>query len=121
VLQLTASHSAVEAAGQNWELEIEKAVQNSDVIVVFLSQRGMTETGYLHKEISLALEVAQRQPKGTISVIPIRLDDCSPPRALKHLQWIDVSKVGKLTFGSKSLYAPLVEGLFEKAVESIPR
>jgi hypothetical protein len=91
-------------AGQPWELEIEKAIERATAVVVFLSQRAVSSAGYLHKEISIALDIAQRQPEGSIAIIPIRLDSGEPPRGLRHLHWIDVSQVDRLSFNDKASY-----------------
>jgi len=73
--------------GHDWELEIEKAVQESDVVIVFISSSGMDRNGYLHKELALAIEAAQRKPEGAIYIIPICLDGCEPPKRLAHLHY----------------------------------
>jgi hypothetical protein len=71
--------------GHDWELEIKRAVRESHAVVAFISSSGMHRRGYLHKEISLAIDVAEEQPKGTIYIIPICLDDCEIPDRLSHL------------------------------------
>ena len=48
--------------GQDWDLEIRKAVRNSDTVVVFLSNSSITKEGYIQKEIRLALDVADEKP-----------------------------------------------------------
>jgi hypothetical protein len=68
---------------------VEKAVESSDVIAVFLSSKALDNSGYLHKEIRIALDAAERLPEGSIKVVPIRLDDHEVPRRLQHLHWID--------------------------------
>jgi hypothetical protein len=75
-------------AGHNWKLEIEKAVEASDVVVLFISPSGVDRAGYLQKEIALAIDVAERQPEGRIYLIPVRLGECEMPRRLSHLHWI---------------------------------
>jgi hypothetical protein len=84
--------------GQNWELEIANAVERATVITVFLSQSAISKEGYLHKELAIALETAQRQPEGAITIVPIRLDEVEPPRSLRHLQWIDVQHADRFIF-----------------------
>ena len=37
--------------GQDWDLEIRKAVRESDVVVVCLSNSSITKAGYVQKEI----------------------------------------------------------------------
>ena len=37
-----------------------------------------------------ALDIADKQPKGTIFIIPVKLEPCSVPRRLKKRQWVDL-------------------------------
>lgn len=76
--------------GHEWEYEIEKAVRRSDVIVVCLSQRSINKRGYVQKEIKLALDEADKQPEGTIFIIPVKLEECDVPQRLSHLQWVNL-------------------------------
>jgi len=74
-------------AGQDWKLEIKKAVRNSDIFVVLLSDKSSSKTGYVQKEIAQALDFAEEQPEGTIFIIPVRLEDGLIPERLKHFHW----------------------------------
>jgi len=74
--------------GQDWELEIRKAVRESDAVVVFMSRQSIDQIGYLHKELSITLDVAKEQPEGSIFLIPIRLGEASVPERLQHLHWL---------------------------------
>lgn len=76
--------------GQNWRLEISRAVRTSDIVLVCLSRQSVTKRGYVQKEIRIALDIADEQPEGTIFLVPIRLEDCIPPDRLSHLQRVDV-------------------------------
>jgi hypothetical protein len=78
--------------GQEWELEIEKSVEKSDVVIVCLSNKSITKAGYVQKEIKFALDIADRQPEGTIYIIPLRLEDCILPNRLKRWQAIESYK-----------------------------
>src|SRR5687768_4164314 len=62
--------------GVLWEREINKAVRDTDVILVCLSQASQNKRGYLHKEIRYALDAADEQPEGAVFLIPLRLDEC---------------------------------------------
>jgi uncharacterized protein YfeS len=73
-------------AGQNWDLEIEKAIQNSDVIIVCLSKTSINKEGYVQKEIKRALDISEEKPEWVIHLIPLKLDDCDIPRALAKRQ-----------------------------------
>ena len=76
--------------GQTWELEIKKAIKESNFIVLVLSQDSMNKQGYFHKEIQFALDVYATIPAGNIFLIPTRLDDCSVPEMLNTIQWVDM-------------------------------
>jgi len=76
--------------GQDWRLEIPKAVREADVVVVCLSKRSITKEGYVQKEIKFALDIAEEKPEGTIFLIPARLEDCVVPDRLNRWQWVDL-------------------------------
>ncbi|KAF5412531.1 MAG: Hercynine oxygenase [Candidatus Methanocomedens sp.] len=75
--------------GQKWEFEIAKAVKNSDVVIVCLSHKAINKSGYVQKEIKFALDKADEQPEDTVSLIPLKLEECNVPERLRHLHWID--------------------------------
>lgn len=76
--------------GQDWELEIRRAVRASDVVLVLSSQKSVTKAGYVQKEIKIALDEADKQPEGAIYIIPVRLEACQLPDRLSHVQWVDL-------------------------------
>jgi hypothetical protein len=76
--------------GQEWEVEISKAVKIVDVIIVFLSKEAVTKAGYIHKEIRFALDRAEEQPPSSIFLIPVRLDECNVPERLRKFHWADL-------------------------------
>jgi hypothetical protein len=61
--------------GQDWELEIFKAIRKADIIIVCLSSESVAKEGYVQKEFKRALSLAEEKPEGTIFVIPLRLDE----------------------------------------------
>lgn len=76
--------------GQNWQEEITKALRESDIVIVFLSQSSVSKTGFVQKEVKLALDGADLRPPGAIFLIPARLEACDVPDRLRHLQWVDL-------------------------------
>ena len=76
--------------GQDWELEIRRAVRASDVVIVCLSARSVSKTGFVQNEIKYALDIADGQPEGSIFLIPLRLEDCRVPERLGRYQWVDL-------------------------------
>ena len=75
--------------GQNWRLEIPKAVRNSDVVIVCLSRNSITKEGYVQKEITYALDLADEKPDSVIFLIPLKLEECSVPEKLSRWHWVD--------------------------------
>jgi formylglycine-generating enzyme required for sulfatase activity len=76
--------------GQNWRVEIPKAVKNSDAVIVCLSKASVSKEGYVQKELKFALDIADEKPDGTIFIIPLRLDECEVPARLGDLQWVNL-------------------------------
>ncbi len=76
--------------GQDWQVEIPRAVHEADVVVVCLSNKSVTKEGYVQKEIKFALDIAEEKPEGTIFLIPARLEDCPVPGRLSRWQWVDL-------------------------------
>ena len=75
--------------GQDWEIEIEKAVESSDVVLVCLSNGSINKRGFVQKELRFALDVALEMPEETIFIVPLRLEECTPPRSLRDWQYAD--------------------------------
>lgn len=93
--------------GQDWKLEITKAIKKSDIFIVLLSPRSVTKTGFLQKEIKLALEVADDQPEGAVFIIPLKIEDCNVPTALEKYQWAN--------YYSKEGYEKLLQTVQKRA------
>ncbi len=75
--------------GMDWDLEIEKAAEASDVVIVCLSNNSVSKEGYVQRELRFVLDIALTKPEETIFVIPLRLEDCQPPRRLRGWQYAD--------------------------------
>jgi hypothetical protein len=75
--------------GQNWNLEIEKAVEASDAVIVCVSSTSIAKEGYVQRELRQVLKVALEKLEGAIFVLPVRLDDCPLPRSLRDRQALD--------------------------------
>lgn len=54
----------------------------------------LKETGFVQKEIKLALDVAQEKPEGAIYCVPARLDECVVPDSLRDYQWVNLFELG---------------------------
>lgn len=70
--------------GQDWDLEIRKAVKQSDAVIVCVSSGSVNKAGYIQKEIKHALDIADMQPEGANYLIPLRLEACEMPEKLSR-------------------------------------
>jgi hypothetical protein len=77
-------------AGQDWKLEIRKAIERSQYFVALMSEQSVTKKGFVQKELRFALDVLGEIPPGQIYFIPVRLEDCDVPDAIRSLHWVDV-------------------------------
>jgi toxoflavin biosynthesis protein ToxD len=75
--------------GEDWDLVIQKAVEESDVVLVCLSNNSITKRGYIQKELRYVVDIALEIPEEEIFVIPLRLEECTPPRSLRDWQYSD--------------------------------
>ena len=77
--------------GQDWELEIKKAVRDCTYFLAVISERSVEKKGYVQKELRLAIDVLDELPPGKVYVIPARLDDSQPAhQRLGKLHWVDL-------------------------------
>ncbi|HLO15318.1 MAG TPA: toll/interleukin-1 receptor domain-containing protein [Anaerolineales bacterium] len=92
--------------GQNWRTVIEKAVEESDVVIVCLSTQSVSKEGFVQREVKYAYDIALEKPEETIFLIPLRLDDCSVPRGLRSFHWVNYFDVEK-----SDAYSSLLDAL----------
>ena len=78
--------------GQDWHLEIKRAIGRASHVIVCLSQDSVTKTGYLNRELKFALECADERPEEAIFLVPFRLEVCPLPDRLHHLHYLDLFK-----------------------------
>jgi hypothetical protein len=74
--------------GDDWEMRIEQAIEKSDFFLLFLSRKTEDKIGFRNREIQLAIKQQSYHPRGHIFLIPILLDDCTPPHDLRGLNWL---------------------------------
>jgi len=88
--------------GQNWQIEIPRAIKQSAIFIACFSKRSILKQGYVQKEFRLALNAYAERPLGSIFLIPLRLDDCELPDLqipdlsinISDIQWLDYWKRG---------------------------
>jgi hypothetical protein len=93
--------------GQDWDLEINKAIKASDAIILCLTNISIQKEGYVQREIKKAIDIAQEKLRGNIFIIPARLDECIVPEEVSRLQYVDLFSEGgyKKLLGSLKLKA----------------
>jgi TIR domain len=80
--------------GQDWDREIRRAVGDTDVVVVCLSQGSVAKTGFVQKEILFVLDAADKRPEGDVFLIPARLEECEVPDRLSRWHRVDLFRRG---------------------------
>ena len=78
--------------GDAWKERIDEAIERSDFILVFLSSRSSTKTGYFQREIKYAFEQRELRPDGERYIIPVLLEDFTPPRRFSDIHWVEYWK-----------------------------
>jgi hypothetical protein len=76
--------------GQDWELAIKTAIEQTDFFVVCLSAQSVSKRGYLQREIKRAQELWDEKLEDDIYLIPARLDSCEVPASLSRFQWVNL-------------------------------
>lgn len=76
--------------GEDWAAAMPDVVKRSDVVVICLSESSIGKTGYVQKEIRIALDAADERPEGTIFLIPLRLEECVVPDRLKKWHYVNL-------------------------------
>ena len=97
--------------GMDWNAEVEKAVSNSDAIIVCLSKHALPENKYIQRELKFVVDHALEKAHHPIFMIPIRLDDCEIPRHVQSWQYFDFSVYD----GRRQAYNRLIKSLEIKA------
>lgn len=109
--------------GQDWNLEIQKAIKETDAILVCLSKSSITKEGYVQREIKTALDYSDEKPERTVYIIPVRLEECKLPERLSKWHYADYFE-GQRERGFQRLLVSLhkrAESLGLKIVESEPK
>ncbi|MDX2030140.1 MAG: SAV_2336 N-terminal domain-related protein [Blastocatellia bacterium] len=77
-------------AGQDVHAEIEKAIRESDIFLVCLSQSSAQRQGHYQIELVQALDRQPNQTGHPTYVFPIRLEECEIPQQLLARQWVNL-------------------------------
>ena len=81
--------------GQNWEIEIDKALSDANLVVLLLSSRSVSKRGFVQREANDAIERLRYKQPTDIYVLPLLLEPCDVPSHISgRLQYVDLSTEG---------------------------
>lgn len=75
--------------GQNWQLEISRAMDRAPIIVIFVSKNSVDKRGFVQREIKVALSKREEKLIDDVYIIPVQLDEVPRPEELKSIQFLD--------------------------------
>lgn len=93
--------------GENWELAMERAMLESDVIITCLSRASVIKEGYIQSEYKKIEKLLLEKPNDVVFLVPLRLEDCDIPALFRPYMW--------LNYYEKSGYDKLFETLKRRA------
>ncbi|MHC9063535.1 toll/interleukin-1 receptor domain-containing protein [Nitrospira sp. CMX1] len=76
--------------GDHWKSKIDRAIDQSDFVIVFLSSNSVNKIGYVQREIKYALEKQKLRPEGARYIIPLIINDCKIPMSFEDIHWLRV-------------------------------
>src|SRR4029434_4093094 len=88
--------------GQEWASEIRQIVQKADIFLLCLSKT-FAARGYRQVEVKMALDTAEEMPDDTIFIVPVRLEDCEPPEAIRKYHYFDFFSAADLSRTDRAL------------------
>ena len=80
--------------GHNLRYEISRAIEESHIVIICLSEIAVTKDGTIHREIRIALDMANEKPEESIFIIPARLEKCRIPERLSRQVYVDIFSEG---------------------------
>lgn len=76
--------------GQRWEAEIEANQKAADIVIIILSNESVVKRGFVQREAIAAVRRLDDMLPNDIYIIPVRIDDCTPPDQISgKIQFID--------------------------------
>jgi len=95
---------------RDWDAEIKKTLAAARLVLIFLSKHLISKTGYVQREIEIALDSLREMPPGSTFIIPVRLDECLIPESLNRLTHFDLFE--ETDFDKLAEHIKTVLGLF---------
>lgn len=88
---------------QTWEIEIMRALKESDFIILLLSSTSVSKRGYVQREYNLALKYYEEKLDDDIYLIPLKLNNCVVPEKLSKFQWLEFQETNSFDLILQSL------------------
>jgi len=77
-------------AGQNWDIEIKRALNKASLIITFISNNSVDRRGYVQRELKAAIDKYQEKLATDIYIIPIILDiGVAIPDSISPIQYVE--------------------------------
>ncbi len=78
--------------GQNWDFEINRALDKATFVLMFISKLSYDRRGYLQRELKIAIDKLSEKLIDDIYIVPVLLDDdIQIPEQLKGIQYISAN------------------------------
>lgn len=75
--------------GQNWEFEIDRALNKANVVIFLLSNNSVNKRGFVRREFNEAINNLKYKQQDDIYIIPVIIEECDVPDYIsKRLQFI---------------------------------
>jgi len=74
--------------GEDWKLAIRRAIKESVLFIVCLTNNSVNKRGTIQEEIKLALDMWRQKLEDDIYLVPVKLEPCEVPESLAKFQWI---------------------------------
>jgi len=76
--------------GQQWKIEIDKSIRNSDIFIMLLSLNSINKRGFFYKEMNIAKDILDEIPEDSIFFLPVRINKCPIPESIANIHYIDL-------------------------------
>lgn len=84
--------------GQSWEREIDRALNEANVVILFMSPRSVKKRSFVTREANTVLSNLRYKKSDDIYVIPVLIERCDVPEEISaRAQYIEISEPGAKT------------------------
>jgi len=78
--------------GEKWDYKIKKAIKENDFVIICLSKKSISKTGYFQVEMKEAIRRQQYRPETKVYLIPVRFDKCDMPMEIEDYHCVELFK-----------------------------